>query len=581
MFSQEQKCVIKFFLDDYQKVRVNVSAHREREKVYQLIYQNYGCQIDNEGNWVISFLNYYTLTQELQQQIFVKLEKLPEFITNLLEGNKNNNKQNYQQTAVINKLNEQQKEAVKKAIKFDGRILIADDKAFGKTLTALAIVEQYKHLWPLLIICPEQLAIKWQKEIHEWLNIEQNMIKIIAKGDNIDFQVSKVILMSYKTCELRQEELKNKQFKVAIADECHLIKSKGSKRSLNCIPILKNCQHVVLLSGSPLQRDQRDIYNILTIIKPQIFTEKTFIDFGKRYCKSFENQVTRLEDNQSDNLDEIHFLLKTFIMNRANYSLQISLENIPIDIKCDQNLINEIQRMAEEQKKFFQQGQYGNLKAIDKLTGTAKIEDMIIKLKEIIEQSDEKQKIIFFAYHQEVITAVSKFCNQNNIKSMKFSKKLIDPNNFKNQDYKIAILSKSKFIGLELTAANIIVFGELYWNNGTMKNAIARCYRRGQTNNVKCYYLIGKETQDDLKLKILNSKEKQESIILDGVNIKESSYEQLEQKADEMRNPLSKQEQKMKKLEEKQQKIIVNQIESFELTQKNQDQEIGTWNQCE
>ena len=35
---------------------------------------------------------------------------------------------------------------------------------------------------------------------------------------------------------------------------------------------------------------------------------------------------------------------------------------------------------------------------------------MIIKLKEIIEQSDEKQKIIFFAQHDEVIDAVSKFC---------------------------------------------------------------------------------------------------------------------------------------------------------------------------
>lgn len=60
--------------------------------------------------------------------------------------------------------------------------------------------------------------------------------------------------------------------------------------------------------------------------------------------------------------------------------------------------------------------------------------------------------------------------------------------------------------GLTFTAASHVVFAELYWNPGHIKQAEDRAHRIGQTSSVNVHYLIAKGTFDTVMWSMLNRK---------------------------------------------------------------------------
>ena len=65
--------------------------------------------------------------------------------------------------------------------------------------------------------------------------------------------------------------------------------------------------------------------------------------------------------------------------------------------------------------------------------------------------------------------------------------------------------------GLTLTAAQLVVFAELFWNPGILTQAEDRAHRIGQTDSVTVQYLVAAGTADDelwpmiqRKLEVLN-----------------------------------------------------------------------------
>ena len=60
--------------------------------------------------------------------------------------------------------------------------------------------------------------------------------------------------------------------------------------------------------------------------------------------------------------------------------------------------------------------------------------------------------------------------------------------------------------GLTFTAASHVVFAELYWNPGQVKQAEDRAHRIGQTSSVHVHYLIAKGTFDTVMWGMLNKK---------------------------------------------------------------------------
>ena len=61
-------------------------------------------------------------------------------------------------------------------------------------------------------------------------------------------------------------------------------------------------------------------------------------------------------------------------------------------------------------------------------------------------------------------------------------------------------------MGINLTAANVVILHDIDYNPFNDKQAEDRCHRVGQTKEVQVYKLISKESIDETMLKIQRAK---------------------------------------------------------------------------
>ena len=96
--------------------------------------------------------------------------------------------------------------------------------------------------------------------------------------------------------------------------------------------------------------------------------------------------------------------------------------------------------------------------------------------------------------------------------------KLVDE--FQNDEgTRVAVLSiKAAGMGLTLTAASLVVFGELSWTPGDIVQAEDRAHRIGQVNSVDVKFLCAKNTVDDVMWGSVQNKLENLGQVLDGTS---------------------------------------------------------------
>ena len=65
-----------------------------------------------------------------------------------------------------------------------------------------------------------------------------------------------------------------------LIDEAHYLKNGQAKRTEALTPILVRCKHVILLTGTPALARPKELFSLVSILRPDIFNN--FRDFGNR-----------------------------------------------------------------------------------------------------------------------------------------------------------------------------------------------------------------------------------------------------------------------------------------------------------
>lgn len=78
-----------------------------------------------------------------------------------------------------------QQDAVRKAVRFKGRILFADEPGLGKSIQALATMLAFEDVWPVLVLCAPGDEARWSKTIQEWLHLPPGNIHTSTSGRDI------------------------------------------------------------------------------------------------------------------------------------------------------------------------------------------------------------------------------------------------------------------------------------------------------------------------------------------------------------------------------------------------------------
>lgn len=98
-------------------------------------------------------------------------------------------------------------------------------------------------------------------------------------------------------------------------DEAHYLKNFSAKRTEVLTPLLCRCRHVILLTGTPALARPKEIFSLISILRPDCFNN--FKDFGNRYCDPRPCKWSRgIEYNGSTNPREIYYVLTKSLMIR-------------------------------------------------------------------------------------------------------------------------------------------------------------------------------------------------------------------------------------------------------------------------
>ncbi|XP_039997891.1 DNA annealing helicase and endonuclease ZRANB3 isoform X2 [Xiphias gladius] len=429
-----------------------------------------------------------------------------------------------------------QREGVEFALSRNGRCMIADEMGLGKTVQAIAVAYAFRHEWPLLVVVPSSLKYPWIEELERWIpELQPGDINLVEnKSHTMGISSSKVTVLGYGllTTDSRSlvEALTRQRFAAVVVDESHYLKSRNAARTKILVPLIQSAKRAILLTGTPALGRPEELFMQIDALYPKRFG--TWTDFAKKFCNAHYRYFGRRRQwdcRGASNLEELHQRLSQIMIRRLKAEVLSQLppkirQRIPFDLPKEAS--KEASASFAEWERLMK-GLGSGVLATDnpfaevmglvtqmyKQTAIAKAGAVKDYIKMMLEA--EQLKFLVFAHHLTMLQA----CTEAVIEakagyiridgSVPSSERMQLVHRFQSDpETRVAILSiQAAGQGLTFTAASHVVFAELYWNPGHIKQAEDRAHRIGQTSSVNVHYLIAKGTFDTVMWSMLNRKE--------------------------------------------------------------------------
>uniref|UniRef100_A0A8C7YX47 Zinc finger, RAN-binding domain containing 3 n=1 Tax=Oryzias sinensis TaxID=183150 RepID=A0A8C7YX47_9TELE len=427
-----------------------------------------------------------------------------------------------------------QREGVEFALSLNGRCMIADEMGLGKTVQAIAVAYAYRQEWPLLVVVPSSLKYPWIEELERWIpELQPGDINLVEnKSHTAGICSSKVTVLGYGllTTDARPlvEALTRQRFSVVVVDESHYLKSRNAARTKILVPLIQSAKRAILLTGTPALGRPEELFMQIDALNPRRFG--TWTDYAKKYCNAhyrYFGPRRQWDCRGASNLEELHRRLSQIMIRRLKADVLTQLppkirQRIPFDLpkeaaKEAAASFAEWERLMKGLGSGVADNPFTEVMSLVtqmyKQTAIAKAGAVKDYIKMMLEA--EQLKFLVFGHHLTMLQA----CTEAAIEakagyiridgSVPASERNQLVHKFQNDpEIRVAILSiQAAGQGLTFTAASHVVFAELYWNPGHIKQAEDRAHRIGQTSSVNVHYLIAKGTFDTVMWSMLNRKE--------------------------------------------------------------------------
>ncbi|CAI9111969.1 OLC1v1012325C1 [Oldenlandia corymbosa var. corymbosa] len=390
----------------------------------------------------------------------------------------------------------------------------------------------------------------------------------------------KIVVISYRMLHHLEKSMLQQEWATLIVDESHHLrctKKSESEETKAVLDVAVKVKHLILLSGTPSLSRPFEIFHQINMLWPGLLG-KTKFDFAKTYCspKSFSGCQGKVFQDFSKGirLEELNILLKqTVMIRRLKYHVLAQLPPIRRQIiRLDLTTSDYASAMAalglvltrsevvsavsalggidgdapaidseDETSELPVEGQ-GKSNVLweiprkeDQILGMAKLRGFFewlsmhpsitsLDVEEDTEESLSSQKMIIFAHHHIVCDRIQEFLMEKGIDVIRINSHVSSTDrNEAVQSFqssakvKIAIIGiMAGGVGLNLTAAQNVVFLELPREIAYLNQAESRVHRLGQTKAVNIYVFCAKGTSDESRWQKLNRSLFQVSHIMNG-----------------------------------------------------------------
>lgn len=415
-----------------------------------------------------------------------------------------------------------------------GDVLIADEPGLGKTIQAIGIVNATKGQRNL-VLCPANIRLGWQKEIHAWSTIRDVTTYPIMKGSDGISPCANYVICSYDLArdETLHEVICSEKWDTLILDEAHYLKTYDAKRTRSVFGggakttafakrnIADNAKKIVALTGTPLPNRPRECYTIARGLNWESIDWMSADSFSYRFNPSAKFGTHTKEE--VGRLPELNARLRcNFMIRRLKKDV---LKQLP-DKRYEMTYLEPTgairKVLAKENLIDFNPKELFNpdfslngtpIATLRREMGEAKVPRVVEHIRYLMDIVEE-ENVVMFAHHTDVIkelgAKLSKYNPVFHVGGMSSAGKENAKKRFISGDSRLFIGQLDTMEGVDglQEASSHVVFAEPAWTPGRNEQCVDRCHRYGQHGNVIAQFLIVEDSMDDKVLDAVLNKTK-------------------------------------------------------------------------
>jgi superfamily II DNA or RNA helicase len=429
--------------------------------------------------------------------------------------------------------------------------ILADEMGLGKTVQIVALladlIKDAPRVWPFLVVVPNSTVPNWRREIKKWapdLRVVTYHGGKQAQDLAFRFELfprgsatikAHIVVMSYEAAQdpATKTRFNSVHFAGLIVDEGHRLKN--DENMLYAALTAMKIPYRVLLTGTPLQNNKRELFNLLQFLNPKLDAATLDEEYG---------ELT------ADNIPKLHDTIRPYFLRRTKadtlkFLPKMARVIIPVTMTVLQEklsksiiaknsvLIHAI--LAKGKLKATERGSLNNIlmqlrkclchpfmysSAVeDRVDDPAKMHSnlvdasakllllniMLPKLKE------QGHRVLLFSQFLDQLNIMEDFLSgigltfsriDGNMSSLEKQKR-IDAYNAPDSPIFVMLLStRAGGVGINLATADTVIILDPDFNPHQDLQAVSRCHRIGQRKPVLCFQLT---TKDSVEEKILQA----------------------------------------------------------------------------
>ena len=444
--------------------------------------------------------------------------------------------------------------------------ILADDMGLGKTLQVIAFLlseflerrntvveniavkETGKLQRNTLIVAPASLVYNWSSEIQRFApELTAKMVtgtaaerkQILAEADSED-----ILLTSYDLLKRDISEYEGYKFRCEIIDEAQYIKNANTQAAKAVKEVQADFR--LALTGTPVENRLSELWSIFDYLMPGfLYSYKKFRE---------EVEIPAVQNSDEDAMKRLQKMIRPFVLRRLKKEVLTDLpdkleENMFVQLTGEQQKLYDahVKRMMlmldKQSEEEFKTSKITILAELTKLrqiccdpslifadykADSAKVDMCLNMISNAVESG---HKILLFSQFTTMLDHLAKRLEEEKISyymltgSTSKEKRAQMVENFNTDDTQVFCISlKAGGTGLNLTAADIVIHFDPWWNLAVQNQATDRAHRIGQKNVVNVYKLIVKDTIEENIVKLQEKKRELADQILEGEGLNGGSF---------------------------------------------------------
>ncbi|XP_075837942.1 chromodomain-helicase-DNA-binding protein 1-like isoform X1 [Microtus pennsylvanicus] len=429
--------------------------------------------------------------------------------------------------------------------------ILGDEMGLGKTCQTIAflvyLVGRLNDEGPFLILCPLSVLSNWKEELERFAPGLSCVTYVGDKEERTHLQQDlrqesrfHVLLTTYEICLKDASFLKSFSWSVLAVDEAHRLKNQSSllHRTLSEFSVVFR----LLLTGTPIQNSLQELYSLLSVVEPDLFCREQVEDFVQRYQDI---------EKESKSGSELHRLLQPFLLRRVKAQVATELPK-----KTEVVIYHG---MSALQKKYYKAILMKDLDAFENETAKkVKLQNILTQLRKcvdhpylfdgvepepfevgehLIEASGKLHlldrllaflysgghRVLLFSQMTHMLDILQDYMDYRGYSyervdgSVRGEERHLAIKNFGKQPIFVFLLStRAGGVGMNLTAADTVIFVDSDFNPQNDLQAAARAHRIGQNKSVKVIRLIGRDTVEEIVYRKAASKLQLTNMVMEG-----------------------------------------------------------------